>query len=46
MEVITVSEACEHFVYSEFGVKKTRTIYRGITPTPTSVIKSNTEINI
>lgn len=46
LEIITVSEACEHFVYREFWVKKTRTIYRGITPTPTTVIPSNTEINI
>lgn len=46
MEIITVSEACEHFVYREFWVKKTRTIYRGITPTPTLISPSNTEITI
>jgi UDP-glucose 4-epimerase len=29
-QVVTVSEACEHFVRDVFGVKKARTIYRGI----------------
>lgn len=45
-EIITVSEACEHFVNNIFKVKKTRTIYRWITPTLTSVIPKNDVINI
>lgn len=45
-EVVAVSEACEHFVRDTFDVKKVRTIYRGITPTISSITPSNTEISI
>lgn len=45
-EVIAVSEACEHFVRGTFGVKNIRTIYRGITPTVSSVLPREDEIHI
>ena len=45
-EIITVSEACEHFVYNVFNVKNIRTIYRWITPSVTNVTYNKNEINI
>lgn len=45
-EVVAVSEACEHFVRDVFGVKKVRTIYRGITPTLSEIMPSKEEVHI
>ena len=45
-EVVTVSEACEHFIRDVFGTKNIRTIYRGITPTPSGVTPRKDEIHI
>lgn len=45
-EVVTVSEACEHFVRDTFRVKNVRTIYRGIDSTLAKTEKSTEEIHI
>lgn len=45
-DVVAVSEACEHFVRSTFGVKDVRTVYRGINPTQTSVTPDDSIIHI
>lgn len=44
--VVTVSKACEDFVRETFGVKKVKTIYRGITPVSPKISRSETEIHI